>query len=149
MVVDRLQTEQLTILEMIFAIATKQNIQQMMQSKAPLYVNITHLSQFLKYLKDTKFRGIMPYSTDKSNQTKVQSPEQDINESKMRDLGILTALAILRIDLFLVSSEDESKPRAWFVEKMFTQQVNTMATIKTLVQSLQPNATNSIVLIAL
>ena len=54
----------------------------------------------------------------------------------MRDLGILTALAILRIDLFLVSSEHESKPRAWFAEKMFTQQVNTMATIKTLVQSL-------------
>jgi hypothetical protein len=118
-----------------------------------LDINTAHLSDFVEYLVETQFRGVMPYSTDQSlyGHQNVQSEQQNINESKIRDLGILTVLAMLRIDLFVDNGSQENKSRAVFMDKMFpdNNDFSCLSKIRTLIKNLQPNPTNSIVLIAL
>lgn len=78
-----IQKEQLNILEIVFTLSLQEE------------VKIEHVEQMYDYLVQTQFQGVM---TSQERYHHV-SDSETVNQSKIADLGILTFLAMIRIDL--------------------------------------------------
>jgi len=77
------------------------------------------------------------------------SETQVINESKIRDLGILTFLAMLRIDVFAACPQGTNKEKTNLMNGLFKQQSKDLNKLKKYMSEVEPNALSSIILIAL
>ena len=93
-----LQEEQIKLLEILLALASKQDI-----ANSQLEYSMSHIGEFVEYLVNTEFKGYMNCRTDNHQMYNLhkQTEIQAINQGKIKDLGIITMLAILRIDIFI------------------------------------------------
>lgn len=104
----------------------------------------------MKYLIKTGFKGWLAEDLDLHTSRKIQSQteQQIISESKIKDLGILTMLAMLRIDLFQEANTHMSEPQKHIVHKLYRTGEKKFLTLKKMISELTFTPLNSIIVIA-
>jgi len=81
----------------------------------------------MKYLIKTEFRGYLIYGLTHQSSKQLQmmqsgSESHMINESKIKDLGLLCFLAMLRIDIFSECPQGTNNRKNNLISVMFDQQ---------------------------
>jgi len=115
---------------------------------------MSHLKKFMKYLIKTDFRGYMVFGLDQESSKQLQqmqsnSEAQVINESKIKDLGILTFLAMLRIDAFAACPEGTNKEKTNLINGLYHTNDKNFLKLKKMICGLQPTGVSSIIFLAL
>jgi hypothetical protein len=135
--------EQQQIIQIIFIIAQFQDI-----SKKE-YIGIEEFILFFEYLRETKFYGYILEDDSALSRGLDYQPETDqrfVYRGRIKDLGILTALAMLRMDVFLDENkgkEQENLVKSWWSKK------SEVTKLKTMMKALEPDPVNSIVCLAI
>lgn len=84
------------MLELLFTLASGQDL----AASSPDYT-MAHLLEYSEYLIQMEFKGQLSGGVAQSWQSQShQGDASIINEAKIKDLGILTFLAMIRIDVF-------------------------------------------------
>ena len=101
-VLSFIQREQIMTHELLFSIAQEQNL-----AEGHVDIDVSHLWNFFQYLSTNDFSGRLICMTDHADNIRDQqrsldalTDSQSIAQNKIRDLGIITFLAMLRIDVF-------------------------------------------------
>lgn len=104
-VVGRLQLEQIAMLELLFTLALGQDL-----AAGNVDFTMTHLSEYSEYLVQMEFKGHLSGGDNQSRQSQSHRGDASIiNEARIKDLGILTFLAMLRIDIFAEGQQSQSR----------------------------------------
>ena len=115
------------ILELLFSIAQEQNLRE-----GHVDIDISHLANFYEYLALNDFSGQLVCVAGQPDNIRYQhsgldslTDAQRIAQNKIKDLGIITYLAMLRIDVFQAgntspeaanspSPESKNLIKAWY-----------------------------------
>lgn len=128
LVLGSIQREQIMILELVFSIAQEQELRE-----GHVDITVSHLADFYKYLAMNDFSGQLMSVSGLGDSSRYQhsgldlTDAQRIAQNKIKDLGVLTYLAMLRIDAFQPcggaagaagepSPEAKNLIKAWYYE---------------------------------
>lgn len=136
------------MLELLFSLAQDQDLEA-----DSIGFSMAHLLEYSEYLIAMEFKGhlaagVRPISNH-------QGDASIINEAKIKDLGILTFLALLRIDVFADGQQGlgGSKAKGNLIKGLYTKSAGELAklvqAIEAGVRRIRPDAVNAIVCLAL
>jgi hypothetical protein len=140
------------MLELLFSLAQDQDLENMKEADSMGY-SMAHLLEYSEYLIAMEFKGhlaagVRPISNH-------QGDASIINEAKIKDLGILTFLALLRIDVFADGQQGpgSSKAKGNLIKGLYAKSAGELAKLMQAMEAgvrrIRPDAVNAIVCLAL